>query len=486
MKRLQFIPVLIIVSCLAAYAADNSNRITGDGSAKGPLHVHPTNPRYFTDGTRQPDGSLKAVYLTGSHTWPNLIDRGPSDPPPAFDFSAYLNFLQKHHHNFIRLWSRHVCWYHDYGEGELHAAPLAWMRTGPGTALDGKPKFDLTRLDQGYFDRLRARVMAARDRGIYVGIILFGGHYECDGGWRGNPFNVRNNINGINGDPSGDGAGREAHTLAVPEITRLQEAYVRRVIDTVNDFDNVLYEIANEADCGSFEWQAHLVRFIRAYEAKLPKQHPVGITALWVDDPVKGNQTLLASPADWIAPQVTAVGVVSNLAVADRSKVSLIDSDHWFVKELYRNPAFGREWVWKAFCRGHNPILMEHLAPLSFVDRDYPLTTDDPGYIASRRAMGQTRRMAERMNLAAMTPRANLASSGYCLADPGREYMIYVPTGGEVSVDLSVASGSLAVEWMHPVEDAITSGGSITGGARRTLCAPFGGEAVLYLKAIKP
>ena len=39
--------------------------------AAGPLHRHPTNPRYFTDGARQPDGSLKAAYLTGSHTWPN-------------------------------------------------------------------------------------------------------------------------------------------------------------------------------------------------------------------------------------------------------------------------------------------------------------------------------------------------------------------------------------------------------------------------------
>jgi hypothetical protein len=42
--------------------------------ASGPLRVHPTNPRYFTDGTKLPDGSLKAVYLTGSHTWGNLCD----------------------------------------------------------------------------------------------------------------------------------------------------------------------------------------------------------------------------------------------------------------------------------------------------------------------------------------------------------------------------------------------------------------------------
>ena len=81
----------------------------------GPLRVHPTNPRYFTDGMKMPDGSWKAVYLTGSHTWANLIDCGPSDPPPVFDFDAYLGFLQQHHHNFIRLWDRQVSWYQKYG-----------------------------------------------------------------------------------------------------------------------------------------------------------------------------------------------------------------------------------------------------------------------------------------------------------------------------------------------------------------------------------
>ena len=30
-------------------------------------------------------------------------------------------------------------------------------------------------------------------------------------------------------------------------ITALQEAYVRKVVDTVNDLDNVLYEISNES-----------------------------------------------------------------------------------------------------------------------------------------------------------------------------------------------------------------------------------------------
>jgi len=50
---------------------------------QGPLRRHPNNPRYFTDG------SGRAIYLTGSHTWANLVDIGPSDPPPRFDFDAY-------------------------------------------------------------------------------------------------------------------------------------------------------------------------------------------------------------------------------------------------------------------------------------------------------------------------------------------------------------------------------------------------------------
>jgi hypothetical protein len=45
-------------------------------------------------------------------------------------------------------------------------------------------------------------------------------------------------------------------------VTRLQEAYVRKVIDAVNDLDNVLYEISNESDDSSKDWQYHLIRFI--------------------------------------------------------------------------------------------------------------------------------------------------------------------------------------------------------------------------------
>ena len=85
------------------------------------------------------------------------------------------------------------------------------------------------------------------------------------------------------------------------------------------------------------------------------------------------------------------------------------------------------------------------------------------------------------MNLAAMVPANKLASSEFCLANPGQEYLVYLPDGGDVTVDLSAASGELAVEWMRGVDGTTTPSGTVSGGAKRVLKPPFDGDAVLYL-----
>jgi len=291
-------------------------------------------------------------------------------------------------------------------------------------------------------------------RGIYVSVMLFQGWsiYDHDYGnpWPLHPFNAANNTNGINGDPDGDGQGKEVHTLQVPAITRLQEVYVRKVVDTLNDLDNVLYEVTNETAIFSKDWQYHIVRYVKAYEATRPKQHPVGMTAF--DSGRAGSmEALWQSPADWISPQNDGVSgdYMDDPPAADGRKVIISDTDHlWGV-------GGNRIWVWKSFTRGLNPIYMD---PIKKSDG-----TVDPQWVEVRKAMGQTRRMAERINpstplragLAAMVPRSDLASSKYCLANPGAEYVVYLPAGGEVTVDLSAAKGMLQVEWVHPVEGTV-------------------------------
>ena len=52
-----------------------------------------------------------------------------------------------------------------------------------------------------------------------------------------------------------------------------------RVLDTLRDMDNVLYEVVNEAIPESVSWQYHLIRFIQQYEREHQYvAHPVGMT----------------------------------------------------------------------------------------------------------------------------------------------------------------------------------------------------------------
>ena len=446
--------------------------------ATGPLRKHPTNDRYFTDG------SGKAIYLTGSHTWANLVDNGlgveaplsTTDPPSVFNYDAYLDLLQKDNHNFIRLW-RWELPKTFHSKGSIYfSQPHPWMRSGPGTALDGKLKFDLKQFDQSYFDRLRSRVIAARDRGIYVSIMLFEGWW-LDGSpasWQWHPFHGSNNVNGFNGDVNGDGKGDEINTLQIPAgLAAVQKAYVRKVIDTVNDLDNVLYEIANETQVsGSIQWQYDLISYIKSYQAEKPKQHPVGMTWSWEGlAKANSNPDLLNSQADWISlghNWHTKNYDYNNPPAADGKKVNLADTDHYGYDKFRDDPAYSMSWVWKSFLRGHNPILMEDLLSKS-------------GWIANRAAMGHTRTYANKMNLAAMTPRNDLSTTSYCLANSGQEYLVYQPKTGEFSVDLT--AGSYAFEWFNPTTGSVASTGSVkAAGGKQAFTPPFSGPAVLYLK----
>jgi hypothetical protein len=267
--------------------------------AKGPLRVHPTNPRYFTDG------SGRAVYLTAAHTWANLQEIALTDPPAVFDYDRYLKFLIDHNHNFIRLWRWEIPKEYEKDGIIRYCAPHPWPRTGPGVAWDGKPKFDLSRFDELYFERLRSRVEAASKVGIYVSIMLFEGWALQFSNWSGHPFNLANNINGINGDKDDDGKGIEAQAWPLPDgLENVEKAYVRKVIDTVNDLDNVLYEISNEGGPYSTDWQYETIDFVHSYERTKPKQHPVGMTFQYSRG---SNSTLFHSPADWISPILSAV-----------------------------------------------------------------------------------------------------------------------------------------------------------------------------------
>jgi hypothetical protein len=496
---------------------------SGADAAPGPLVVSKRNPRYFA--VQSESGEEQLIYLTGSHVWNNLHDGvGPgsdcAEKPEVNDYGAYLAFLKNHNHNFIRLW-RWEQFRSQANAGAFHLcmSPQPWPRTGSGKAKDGKPKFDLSKFDPEFFGRLRDRVMAAGDRGIYVAVMLFEGwglhlsppphHVE------GHPFHADNNVNGISITSILD-----YQVLPLDDRVReLQEAYIRKVVDTVQDLPNVLYEVANESSGGgkvneefikylgmteipdwgdSTAWQYWVIDEVKAYEeSKGYQRHPIGMTMQFpVAEQTKVNDVLYASRAEWISPgyddEIFADGGhpmapgsppsrwMADPPPADGRKVIITDTDHYA-------PGQGDAlWAWKSFLRGHHPILMD----FGIVDVVKPLASAGaPSYESfepARYAMGDTARFARRLDLGTAAPRSDVTSTGYALAVPGTEYLVLQPAAAADTFTVTLEPGTYAAEWFDVTTRQTKVGSPVTvqKDMQSSFTTPFetAGPAVLHLR----
>ena len=96
--------------------------------------------------------------------------------------------------------------------------------------------------------------------------------------------------------------------------------------------------------------------------------------------------------------------------------------------------------------------------------------------------MGLARKYAEMMNLSRAIPRPDLASCGYCLAETGEAYLLYVPGGEQVEVELGDGQGEWLLEWVHPQEGWITSSRLKQEGSMMTFDNPYVEGALLHVK----
>ena len=447
----------------------------GPITAAGPLKVLASNPRYFTDG------SGKATYLAGSHTWSNgMEDRGTINPPLPFDNNSYLSFMKAHNFNWMRLWTTEMAQLSTSDDPfeNIIGPPFKWQRSSTCCANDGGNRFDFTQLDQNYFDRMRARVIQAGQNGIYVSVMLFNGYmWEFDEiGTDGNPFETGNNVNGVN-----CGGVCPSDNSQLPAAAwGYEQAYLQKVVDTVNDLPNVMYEVSNEAGSPySDSWQASVISFVKQYEAGKPFQHPVGMTFQYQGG---NDSTLYNSQADWVSPSTTLP------PEATGNKVVINDTDHSFGWQAMRSAGQNaqREWAWENFTRGNNLGFMDPYLVFwsgrngcdgSTADPDV-CTTVDPYWNELRNAMTDVRNYATKIDLANMTPQHGLSTSGYCLANPGSQYLVFSTSS---SFTLTAVAGTYTLEWFNPSTHTLAQTGTVNAGTSQSFTAPFSGDAILWL-----
>jgi len=250
MRSLSFFFILL--------AATNSGTAASD-----PIALHPENRHYFLWRGRP------TILVTSGEHYGAVLNR-------AFDFQPYLATLQGHGFNLTRTFSGAYC--EEPGDFKIRGNTLApapgdlicpWARSDRDGDANGGNKFDLTRWDQTYFQRLTDFVAEAGRRGIVVELVLFCPFYQ-DSMWKLSPMNARNNINGI-----GRLERTEVYTLKDKDLLAVQDAMVRRIVAALADFDNVYYEICNEPYFGGVteEWQVHIAQTIADAEAGSPSKH---------------------------------------------------------------------------------------------------------------------------------------------------------------------------------------------------------------------
>jgi len=478
---------------------------TGGGSAsagpvpiKGPLK-HSRNVNYFEDA------GGKALILCGSQTWNTLQDWGSNGSVQTLDFNAFVSFLKAHNHNFTLLWGTELPKFHGFpstdtsSPPDITVTPFPWKRTGPGLATDGGLKFDLTKFDQAYFDRLRMRVRALGRAGIYAGVYLFSGEWllRFRSSTDGYPFSGTNNVNGLDdgykGGPPETQVGAVAMT-APNAITGFQDAYVKKIINTLNDLPNVLWIVSQEAPENSTWWNNHLISLVRAYEKKKRYQHVIGYGVPAVYNST-ADSIIYNSDADWVAPLARVSPARSCGTGKPQCKININDSDHSYWEMWNDSPEKNRNYIWENFMNGNQVLFMDPYlvyyprqarnmcsSPVNAV-----CSLPDPRYENFRNNMGYILKYSRRLHLANLTPDSSLSSTKYCLAQTpsaGAEYVAYAPSGGTFTMNLSAMPDSrkLVVEWFNPATGETISQSPVNAGSSsHSFDPPFSGDAVLYL-----
>ncbi len=202
--------------------------------AQKPIETSKINKNYFT----YKDKTIALV--TSAEHYGSVLNT-------AFDYITYLNSLKKNNLNYTRIFTG--AYVEKPGAFEIVDNTLApdsnhflspWARTNmPGYYLGGN-KFNLDQWDPQYFKRLHNFIQEAAKRDIIVEITLFSSMYWADG-WLGSPLNKNNNINHADSIILNN-----VNTLYSKKINEYQAKMVSKIVQELNQYSNIFYEIQNE------------------------------------------------------------------------------------------------------------------------------------------------------------------------------------------------------------------------------------------------
>lgn len=400
---------------LSAYSAEVAIETPPFVANDGPPRIHPSEGRrlYWNGATWYPvgyypaNGALVSDQTDYAQFYKTLLDR-----------------LAENRINYMRA---------VFNMGQPYGdAMTVYQRTGPGLAADGRPKFDLTRFNQTYFDYWRTVAEYALSKGIVLQICIMDLWHNHDTivedngpgkvwGMQFDFYRGANNINGV------DAANHTEWMSEAHPVFAYHQALIRKLVDTMGDLPNIVWEIGNQT--GRTDWELRMAEILTSYEQSrglpvrlvMPRDLPGHqfVPGQCVADPVQ-VQGLLAEAFPWNLPL-------------------LADNDCIYPG----HPHTRRHRAWAALTAGAH-INLFHLELVS------------PGVLHSQdaadgmRYLGYLRTFLEELDvdLLGMRPANDLVTNGWAYAKPGREYIVYLISGG--STTISGLPASYTAVWFNP------------------------------------
>jgi hypothetical protein len=230
----------------------------------------------------------RPITLAGNHTW-DVVQ----------PINGNRTSLDKLTGNFTRLWTVETRAFVN------NRPPFAGNDPGLIRVNGGPWRKDLS-LNPRFYRRMERAVAAADQRDMVTGVVLFEGSLPdlFPRAWEFHPFRGK-----------GPATHHDVHTQA--PWNRYQQAHVRKMVRTLEPYDNVIYEVGNELAKPSITW---FQRWVVGLVNKLTDK-PVGVSYARAVHPEGGQQWMRTTGADWIAPGGPA-------KVSGFNGPQVLDTDH--------------------------------------------------------------------------------------------------------------------------------------------------------------
>jgi len=364
-----------------------------------------------------------------------------------------------------------------------------WARSGQGRAWDGLSKYDLTKFNPWYFQRLGQFAELCDQKGLALVHFGYFQHnvLEAGGHWVDFPFRPANNIQdvGLPEPPPFENNKRifmasKYYDMSNPARRQLHELYIRHYLDELSRHTNVIYLTSDEFS-GPCEFAQFWLDTVTAWEKETGKRVLVGLSA----------------PKD-----------VQDAILADESRareVSVIDMRWWWYTaagEAYA-PLGGqdlsprqhyREWRGNKRFSTEQTVRQVREYRKRFPDKavmysPYQMSGWDPwavliagGSLAELPTLENARFLADVPKLKPYEPADGLTAQQWALGDPEGGYVVYSQAGATIRLDLSPSKQRFAANWINPATGKSTPlAASVDGGKIVEFEAPSGGPCVLWL-----